>query len=128
MNTNTVGLQVDGSSVFHGKMAIVDGTEKDGYVLTTNSTGVASWKPIPEVDPVLPICAANQTLKMNTMGTAWICTDVLKGTLCGMEDVDGTKAVIQCNGYNPGTSCPTGYSRQKGAQISDNSVYSCVKN
>jgi len=39
----------------------------------------------------------------------------------------GTTTQVNCNGFNPGVSCPAGYSRALVAQIDGNSVYSCAK-
>ena len=40
---NAVGLTVSGTSIFNGSLQIMDGTQGDGKVLTSDASGNASW-------------------------------------------------------------------------------------
>ena len=95
----SVRLHISGPA--GGAIRITDGNQGAGRVLTSNANGVGTWQDSGGV--------------------------ILPGTLCGMADVTGTTTQVNCNGFNPGVSCPAGYSRALVAQIDGNSVYSCVK-
>lgn len=61
----------------NGKLRIADGTQAEGYVLTSDTAGTASWAPIQELDPKVGNNTTNQIPKWNGSNlSAGTITDV----------------------------------------------------
>ena len=60
---------------FEGKVAIVDGSQANNYVLTSDVNGVATWK-----DPCLLCSSGSGTTQWNTSGNVATATDFLGTT------------------------------------------------
>ncbi|NCP67913.1 hypothetical protein GW756_03950 [bacterium] len=53
--------------------------------------------------------------------------NVVKGNFCGFSISNQTNAQRNCQGLNPKTSCPAGYTKSNFARIGSNDWFTCVK-
>lgn len=53
--------------------------------------------------------------------------EALRGTICGAAQTNGERATITCMGYNPASSCPSGYYSSWIFGAEGHGFISCVK-
>jgi hypothetical protein len=102
-------LTVNGSATITGTLTTnafsISGKVPANSVLASDSAGNVSWQP-----------ASNLS--------------VPSGTLCGAYDDNnsGPSGGTPCQGVNPHTACPSGYTRQWLYSAYSQTLYACVKN
>ena len=101
------GLLVNGGAQFNSTI-IIPANKGSNKVLTSDSNGNATWQ-------------ASQSSS----------AAVLPGTICGFYDKDigygGTTHMAMCDGHNPLSSCPAGYTRTEFTQVQYHDIAVCVK-
>jgi hypothetical protein len=99
MGIDNTGTPGNFAGYFQGRIAIIDGTQQPGYVLTSDLYGTASWKAITDTGGFWTLAANGLDVYNNNTGHVGIGVDSANSTL----QVGGSVAVPYAVVQNTGT-------------------------